>query len=164
MASMALKLSSRAKRVLRFGALAVVIVGVGIQLVPVKEIGSNPPQRFKLDAPPEVEAILRRACFDCHSNETRWPIYSRVAPGSWLMARDIHNGRNHLNFSKWDDADEEERQTDLENCWEQVESGGMPKWFYIFPFHPDAKLSPEDKAVLKAYFLKNAKPAGKGGG
>jgi hypothetical protein len=151
-------MTSRTKKALRLLALGAVVVGVAIQFVPVKEIGNNPPHRFKMDAPPEVEAILRRACFDCHSNETKWPIYSRVAPGSWLMARDIHNGRNHLNFSEWGDVDEDERQDDLENCWEQVESGAMPKWFYIFPFHRDAKLSDGDKGLLKAFFLKNAKP------
>ena len=116
-----------------FGAVA---VGVGIQFVPVRDVGTNPPHRFKLDAPPEVEALMRRACFDCHSNETRWPLYSRLAPGSWLMSRDIHNGRNHINFSEWGDVDEDERQDDLENAWEQVESGEMPPWFYILPFTP----------------------------
>ena len=160
-------MSPRMKQVLKIGALGAVVVGVGLQLVPVKDIGTNPPKRYKLDAPPQVEAIMRRACFDCHSNETRWPLYSRIAPGSWLMARDVHNGRNHLNFSEWEDVDEDERQTDFENCWEQVETGEMPKWFYVFPFHPDAKLSDADKATLKAYFLKHKnapkqdeKPAG----
>ena len=84
--------------------------------IPTQDIGANPPERFPFDGPPEVEAIMRRACFDCHTNETRWPLYARIAPGSWLMARDIHNGRNHLNFSKWADSDEDERQTDRENC------------------------------------------------
>jgi hypothetical protein len=153
------------KKVLKFSGLGALVVGVGLQFVPVKDIGSNPPARFALDAPPDVQAIMRRACFDCHSNETRWPIYSRIAPGSWLMARDVHNGRNHLNFSEWADVDEDERQTDLENCWDQVASGEMPKWFYIYPFHLDAKLSDADKAALKAYFLKGAgggdkKPSG----
>jgi hypothetical protein len=147
------------------------LVGFGVlQVFPAKifgvhteDIGSNPPQRHTLDAPPEVQAILRRACFDCHSNETRWPLYSRIAPGSWLMARDIHNGRNHLNFSEWADHDEDEKKTDLENCWEQVEAGEMPKWFYIYPFHLDARLSDADKALLKGYFLKGgAKDAAKG--
>ena len=141
-------------RVLVFGAVA---VGVAIQFVPVRDVGTNPPKRFKLDAPPEVEALMRHACFDCHSNETRWPLYARLAPSSWLMSRDIHNGRNHLNFSEWGDVDEDERQDDLENAWEQVESGEMPPWFYVFPFHPDAKLSAADKALLKSYFLKNKK-------
>ena len=130
--------------------------------VHTEDIGNNPPARFKLDAPPDVEAILRRACFDCHSNETKWPLYARIAPGSWLMARDIHNGRNHLNFSEWADHDDDEKKTDLENAWEQVESGEMPKWFYVYPFHLSAKLSAADKALLKSYFLKaEAKEAAK---
>ncbi len=123
--------------------------------IPTEDIGTNPPERFALDASPEVVAIMRRACFDCHTNETRWPLYARIAPGSWLMARDVHKGRNHLNFSKWGDADEDERQTDRESCWDQVESGAMPPWFYVFPFHRDAKLSDWDKARLKTYFLQD---------
>ena len=147
------------KRLLIF-LIAGVVGFVVLQVFPAKvigvhteDIGSNPPARFKLDAPPEVEAILRRSCFDCHSNETKWPLYARIAPGSWLMARDIHNGRNHLNFSEWADVDEDERKDDLENCWEQVESGEMPKWFYVFPFHMSARLSAADKALLKGYFM-----------
>ena len=148
----------------RLGILLIAgVVGFGVlQVFPAKilgvhteDIGTNPPARYKLDAPPEVEAILRRSCFDCHSNETKWPLYARIAPGSWLMARDVHNGRNHINFSEWADHDEDERKTDLENCWEQVEAGEMPKWFYVYPFHMSAKLSPADKALLKSYFLKD---------
>jgi hypothetical protein len=148
---------ARVKRVLKLAGLGVVVVGVGIQFIPVKEIGTNPPERFALEAPPAVAAILRRACFDCHTNETRWPVYSRIAPGSWLMARDIHKGRTHLNFSAWSSVDDDERQDDLQTCWEQVESGEMPPWFYVFPMHPAAKLLESDKAQLKSYFLRNAK-------
>ena len=134
-----------------------VVLGAGLvlfgaaQLVPVKGIGVNPPERFKIDAPPEVEAVMRRACFDCHSNETRWPLYSRIAPGSWLMARDVTKGRQHLNFSKWGDVDEDERLMDMENAVEQVESGAMPKWFYVYPMHLAARLSDADKALLKGW-------------
>jgi hypothetical protein len=123
--------------------------------IPTQDIGTNPPGRYTLEAPPEVSAILKRACYDCHTHETKWPLYARIAPGSWLMARDVHNGRSHLNFSKWADVDEDERKDDLQTCWEQVESGAMPKWFYVFPFHPGAKLSDADKAVLKSFFLKD---------
>ena len=148
---------SRVKRIFKFAGLGMVVVGVGIQFVPVKDIGTNPSERFALDAPPEIAAILRRACFDCHTNETRWPLYSRLAPGSWLMARDVHKGRTHLNFSEWSAVDKQERADDLETCWEQVESGEMPPWFYVFPMHPAARLSEGDKAQLKSYFLRNAK-------
>ena len=151
---------SRVKRIVKFVGLGIVVMGVGIQFIPVKEIGTNPPERFALDAPPQVAAILRRACFDCHTNETQWPLYSRLAPGSWLMARDVHKGRTHLNFSEWSAVDEEERGDDFETCWEQVESGEMPPWFYVFPMHPAARLSESDKAQLKSYFLRNAKASG----
>jgi hypothetical protein len=144
-------MSPRKKKIV-IGCLVTGLVAFGAaQLVPVKGIASNPPERFKIDAPPEVDAILRRACFDCHSNETRWPLYSRIAPGSWLMARDVTAGRQHLNLSKWGEADEEERLLDMENMWEQVQAGEMPKWFYVYPMHLSARLSDADKAALKTW-------------
>src|SRR5512141_2568887 len=113
------KLSPKLKKLLRIAVIAGVVIVIGLQLVPVKRIGSSPRQRYALGAPPEVEAIMRRACLDCHSNETRWPLYSRIAPGSWLMSRDVLKGRSHMNFSEWGDVDDEERQLDLENCWDK---------------------------------------------
>src|SRR6185369_16962888 len=125
--------SARVKKFVKIALGVAIVVGVAIQFVPVKGLGTNPPARFKLDAPPDVEAILRKACFDCHSNETKWPFYAKIAPGSWLMARDVRKGRSHMNFSEWAEHDDDEKKTDLENCWEQVESGAMPKWFYVWP-------------------------------
>jgi hypothetical protein len=147
----------RLKKALKIAVLVAVVIGVAIQFVPVKGIGSNPPERYKMDAPPEVDAILHRACYDCHSNETKWPLYARIAPGSWLMARDVTKGRGRMNFSEWGDAEPDERQLDKENSWDQIEAGEMPKWFYVFPFHPSAKLSDGDKATLKAWLLANKK-------
>jgi Haem-binding domain len=154
--------SPRTKKLLKFAVSAGFVGFVAFQVFPAKtigvhteDIGTNPPERFTIDAPPEVLAVLHRACWDCHTNETEWPIYARIAPSSWLMARDVHNGRNHLNFSKWADSDEDERETDRENCWDQVESGAMPPWFYL-PLHPHARLSDADKAVLKSWFMKDA--------
>lgn len=140
---------------MRAAVIGVAAVGIGIQFVPVADIGTNPPARFRIDAPAEVAGILQRSCYDCHSNETHWPLYSRIAPGSWLMARDVHRGRNHLNFSEWGSVDQDERQDDLESCWDQVESGQMPPRVYL-PLHPSARLSESDKATLKAYFLRNS--------
>jgi hypothetical protein len=146
-------MSPRKKKLL-FGGLVTGAVAFGAaQLVPVEGIGSNPPERYQLEAPPEVQAVLRRACFDCHSNETQWPLYSRIAPGSWLMARDVKTGRQHLNMSKWGEVDEEERQMDMETCWEQIEAGEMPKWFYVYPMHLSARLSDADKTLLKGWLL-----------
>lgn len=126
--------------------------GIAIQFVPVEGVGNNPPERYTIDAPPEVEAILRRSCMDCHSNETRWPWYSRMAPAAWLVIKDVRKGRSRMNMSEWGETDEEERSTDRENSWEQIESGEMPPWFYI-PMHPDSRLSDADKALLKTWLL-----------
>jgi hypothetical protein len=153
------------KKVIGVGAAVGVVGFLGLQVFPagklgvhVEDIGTNPEGRYDLGAPPEVAAIMRRACYDCHTNETKWPLYARLAPGSWLMARDVHNGRNHLNFSNWADADEDERQSDRENAWEHIESGDMPPWFYIYPLHLGAKLSDADKAALKGWLMKDADP------
>ncbi|MDZ4694879.1 MAG: heme-binding domain-containing protein [Deltaproteobacteria bacterium] len=145
--------SKTLKKLAKLGAFVGIVVGVGIQLIPVDGIGTNPEERFTPDAPPEVLAILRKACFDCHSNETVWPLYARLAPGSWLMSRDVNKGRNKMNISEWGDYDGEERGYDKETAWEQIEKGEMPPWFYILPFHPDAKLTDAEKATLKAWLL-----------
>lgn len=149
-------ISRRVQRVLRFAVLGAVFLGVAIQFVPVKGVGTNPPERISLGAPPDVEAVMRRACLDCHSNETRWPLYARIAPASWLMARDVNRGRQHLNLSEWAGSDEEERKLDRENCWEKIEAGEMPPWFYVYPMHLGAKLSEADKALLKSWMLKDS--------
>jgi hypothetical protein len=61
----------------------------------------GPPMSAHVQVPPVVDSILRRACYDCHSNETRWPLYARVAPASWIIAEDVRAGRSDLNFSDW---------------------------------------------------------------
>ncbi|MDH5429724.1 MAG: heme-binding domain-containing protein, partial [Nitrospirota bacterium] len=75
------------------------IVLIGIQFIPVNR--TNPPMEEEIVALPDVKAILKRACYDCHSNETIWPWYSQVAPASWLLAWDVAEGREELNFSTW---------------------------------------------------------------
>jgi hypothetical protein len=156
-------MSPRLKKLVKLAVVAGVVGFVALQVFPAKvigiptqDIGTNPPARFKIDAPPEVLAIMERACFDCHTNETKWPLYARLAPSSWLMARDVHKGRNHLNFSEWGDTDEDERQTDKENAWEQIDEGHMPPWFYTYPLHLSSKLSAADKATLKSWLMKDA--------
>ena len=90
------------------------------------------------------------SCYDCHSNESRWPWYGYVAPLSWLVAYDIDEAREHLNFSTWNRYDDDEQIDLIEEAWEQVEAGEMPLFFYL-PLHPDARLSPEDRAQLERW-------------
>lgn len=85
---------------------------------------------------------MRRACFDCHSNQTVWPWYSYVAPVSWLVQNDVDGGRQHLNFSEWDRP-----QRHAKDVAAQVKQGEMPLWFYL-PMHPAARLTAEEKRAL----------------
>lgn len=119
-----------------------------IQFIPVER--TNPPVETEVPASADAREVLRRACYDCHSNETVWPWYSRVAPASWLAVRDVNEGREHVNFSTWNRLSEKERAEALEEAWEEIEEGKMPLWIYR-PMHPEAKLTAADRAVLKAW-------------
>ncbi len=118
---------------------------VVIQFIPVNR--DNPEITGEIEAPENVMAILQRSCYDCHSNETVWPWYSYVAPASWLIARDVHEGREELNFSQWTSYSEKQKRHKRKECGEEVEEGEMPLWFYT-PLHPEAELLPEDVEAL----------------
>jgi hypothetical protein len=139
---------SRLRKLLRIVGLLLLVAFVAIQFVPVER--SNPPIERDIGAPPEVAAILRRSCYDCHSHETRWPWYAHVAPASWLLERDVREARRKLNFSTWNRYDSNRREHKLEEVVELTASGEMPLWFYV-PLHPSAKLSEADLAVLHAW-------------
>jgi hypothetical protein len=127
---------------------AVVILAAALvlaQFVPVDR--KNPPLGGEVPAPPEVRAILKRACYDCHSNETVWPWYGKVAPFDWLMERDVREGRREVNFSTFADAPLKRRQRKWMEIPEQIEKGEMPPWFYT-AVHPEARLSEADRALL----------------
>jgi hypothetical protein len=121
------------------------LVAVGIQFVPVDR--TNPPVRTDVAAPAEVASILRRACYDCHSNETSWPWYSHVAPASWFVARHVRHGRGDLNFSEWPLFDMEAEAEAFKDIEAQVEKGEMPLPSYTW-IHRDAALGAEDRETL----------------
>jgi hypothetical protein len=109
-----------------------------------------------------TRALAADACFDCHSNLTKWRWYSNVAPMSWLVQRDVDGGRSALNFSEWDRP----QDVGLDEVTEAIRGGSMPPWFYT-PLHPNAKLSSAEKEVLinvlNATFAASP-PKGGGGG
>jgi cytochrome c551/c552 len=111
---------------------------------------TNPPAQQNVAAPPEVAAVLRRACYDCHSNETVWPWYGNVAPISWLLARDVREGRRELNFSAWNAYDAKKQAKKLKETAKEVAKGGMPPWLYT-AMHPHAALSQIDAEQLRAW-------------
>lgn len=136
--------------------LALIVLLLVLQLVPVDR--TNPPVESEVTAPLEARAVLRRACYDCHSHETVWPWYSRVAPVSWLVANDVAEARGEMNFSTWGRLPAEERAERIGEIWEEVEEGEMPLWYYL-PLHPEARLSAADRDALRRW----AAAAGDGG-
>jgi hypothetical protein len=109
----------------------------------------DPARSFEAVGKPsgEVASVLRRACYDCHSNATVWPWYSRVAPVSWLIASDVNEGRARLNFSEWSFYSPERSRTRLVEMCREVRKRAMPPLSYRL-MHPEATLTDEDIGVL----------------
>jgi hypothetical protein len=126
-----------------------------IQLVPVSF--ANPPEEGPLVAPDRVQAILKSSCFDCHSNRTVWPWYSRVAPVSWWLVDHVTEGRSELNFSNWQTLSAEKQIEMTEEILEEVEEGEMPPRSYTL-VHSEASLSQEDIQILREWVGQNTLP------
>lgn len=138
------------KSALKVGVAVVAVLFLIIQFVPVDR--TNPPVGAEVVAPAEVISVLRQSCYDCHSNETTWPLYSRIAPASWLVAKDVREGREAVNYSTWGRHDAEEQAEKQWETWEDVEEGEMPMRIYTV-MHPSAKLTAQDRAVLREWAL-----------
>jgi hypothetical protein len=123
--------------------LGIIGVFVLIQLVPVWLWQTNPPvtQEPEWDSP-QTRSLAQRSCYNCHSNETNWPLYSRVAPASWLVTWDVMQARDHFNFSEWDTAGH-----GAEGMDEVILSGEMPLPRYL-ALHPESSLTEEEQAQL----------------
>jgi mono/diheme cytochrome c family protein len=129
--------------------LAAVILLVVMQLVPYGRAHTNPPVVAEPAwNAPATRDLAKRACFDCHSNETRWPRYASVAPSSWLVQNDVDGGRTHLNFSEW-----QRTQRHAKDAADEVRNRDMPPWYYSM-MHSEARLSDADRAQLVAAFEK----------
>jgi cytochrome c len=102
------------------------------------------------DTPVSARAVLITKCADCHSNETQWPVYAQVAPGSWLIERDIVEARKKMNLSKWDEIPAEQQQVLMAKIVHEVKSGDMPPLQYL-TLHWDAKLSNADVEAITAW-------------
>ena len=131
---------------MRRALLVALGVLVAIQLVPVSR-DNGPGTVDAVEAPPEVKTLLRRVCANCHSGATEWPWYSRVAPVSWLVAHDVHHGREHLDFATLPAAKPKKKAKLFGEIAEEVEEGGMPPWYYRL-VHAEARLTDAERKVI----------------
>ena len=99
--------------------------------------------------PKKVSIILKNACYDCHSNNTKWPYYSKIAPISWYVSSRINEGREALNFSIWNTYDEEKKKKKLKRMYKTVYSS-MPLASYI-KFHEEADLTKEQREEIRTW-------------
>jgi hypothetical protein len=136
--------------IVKTGLLVVVVLLIVIQLVPYGHDHSNPPvtQQLKFDSS-RTEQLASDACGACHSNLTSWPIESNLAPFSWLIQRDVEEGRSKLNFSEWNRPEQE-----TEDIAGVISEGEMPPTQYKL-LHPSARLSDSEKADLAAGLTKS---------
>ncbi len=135
-----------------FGALAVFVI---MQFFRIDK--TNPPVKQENNfvaiyhTPEAIQTTLKNACYDCHSNESKYPWYSNVAPVSWLLKSHINEGREHLNFSEFGAYNNDQKSHVLEECIEEIEKGKMPMRQYILT-HPEADLTEEEQTALITYF------------
>jgi hypothetical protein len=133
------------KRWIRRAGVVLALALIAIQFVPIER--TNPPVESDAPVAAELKTVLRRSCYDCHSNETTWPWYSYVAPVSWLIANDVKEGRREVNFSVWNQYSDARKARKFKEIVEQIEANKMPQWYYVL-LHPDAKLSASEKEMI----------------
>lgn len=154
-------MSSKGKKILKWSLGTLVGGFILIQLIPTWLLQKNSPVIAEptWDSP-QTRELAQRACFDCHSNETVWPWYSRIAPVSWLVTFDTIRGRRHLNFSEWgvagaseegEEGEYEEEEFEggegAEESAELIQSGEMPPRIYLL-MHGNANLTEAEKQLL----------------
>jgi mono/diheme cytochrome c family protein len=128
------------KKIVLYVILAAIVLFGLIQLVPFGKTYTNPPvvSEPNWDSP-ATRQMAKDHCFQCHSNETEWPWYSKIAPASWLIAFDVTEGRDKFNFSDWNNNPGE-----LDEMVEAINSGEMPPIQYWI-FHPSSRLNDQQK-------------------
>ena len=135
-------------KILLFVLAAIFLI---IQFVPYGRPSNQPlagKEIFQVaDVPADVETLLKNACFDCHSQMTKFPWYSNVAPVSWLVARDINEGREHLDFSLWGDFTKKEKLKVLDKIGDEVSEKNMPMQIFTL-MHAEARLTDAERTVI----------------
>lgn len=138
------------KKIIQWLAIGVALLALAIQVIPYGRNHDNPPVLAEPNwDTPRTRELAVRACYDCHSNESDWPWYSNIAPLSWLIQRDVDEGRESLNFSEWGS-----REFELDEIAEVIEEGEMPPQVYLIQ-HPEARLTPAEMEDLVVGFSKS---------
>jgi len=139
----------------RLLAYSVVVILVGIQFIrPTRNLAAPGPNPNDITAlhptPPAVQVLLARACYDCHSDNTRYPWYTAIQPVAWWLNHHITDGKRHLNFSQFAKYPAKRAGKKLEQILDETRDGGMPLWSYTL-IHRDAKLTDAEVKALASW-------------
>lgn len=128
--------------------IVIIVILLGMQLIPLNRPAHSEDLSIDLIAnnklPENISRILKTSCYDCHSNQTNYPWYAYVAPVSFLVVRDVNEGREELNFSEWEKLDKSKKAKALSEMAEEVEEMEMPMKIYLIT-HADARLSDAER-------------------
>jgi hypothetical protein len=131
---------------------ALILALIGIQFLPVtynqSETVLDSDFIKTYQAPEQIESILKTSCYDCHSNNTQYPWYSKIQPGAWFMEGHVNDGKKELNFSEFGDYSDRRKKGKLKSIISQINDDEMPLFSYTL-MHQDAKLSENDKQIMK---------------
>lgn len=132
--------------------IGLIILFIILQFIPVVDkpevIKNNPNDLMNVATVPEnIKSILKTSCYNCHSNETKYPWYSNIAPASWFLFDHIKEGREHLNFSDWGSLSKKKRLHKLDETIEMIEENEMPLPSYTL-IHSEANLDKNQKEAL----------------
>ncbi len=134
--------------------LGIVVIAIVIQFIrPDMSLPPvNPTHTIQavMNLPPSIDSTIHRACYDCHSNESRWPWYSQISPVSWWLKSDVTDGRNALNFSEFATMTKKKQAKRLGDASDEVKKGDMPLKLYL-PMHPAAHLTDADRQAFIAW-------------
>ena len=128
--------------------LITLLIFLGLQFIPVDL--TNPPVESRTVGSQRVMDLFRRSCFDCHSNETTWPWYGKVAPFSWAYVNDVNRGREKLNFSTWNRLSLADQERLMAEIWNQVKFGDMPPPMYVF-VNQDARVTTDHHQMMREW-------------
>lgn len=126
-------------------------LAIAIQFIRPDFQNTQVDEKITLKADAKVMNVLKKSCYDCHSQETAYPWYSNIAPISWVMADHINQGRKALDFSNWENLDPKIKLERLERAKQVIYNYRMPKQEYVM-MHKNALLTPEEKKLLEQFF------------
>ncbi|RXJ66994.1 cytochrome C [Halarcobacter ebronensis] len=127
--------------------LVMLAVFIVMQFIQTEKVNKVTAKELEIKAPKQIMSILKTACYDCHSNEVKWPWYSYVAPFSWVISGHVNDGRAWVNFSEWENYTKEEKKKQLKEIY-RTAFVAMPLRSYLW-VHGDADLTKEQRDMIR---------------